>query len=392
MEDGPKAPVGALEHLATRSTTSFPSLLAARDRSQRGLRVLESDLRELRLPGQTSVVLLGSWGRAEVTEVSDLDWLLVDASADRAPEAEAIPRAQLALDPELPGTPLAAHLGDLAEIMSRHGASPGSQGTFATQVHVEDLAGRIGLDEDSNRNLTQRMLLLLESVPATGAEHHRTPSNAYSPPTSTAARATTVRRGSSSTTSSATGARSPSTSKASAASNPIASGRCATSSCAPRARSSSPAACSRSSPAATSKPIRWSASCSTSSARQQPIASRTHFSRGTRRTKACAACARTTLCLRDLPIQTRGVARRARIRARSRRRAVPRAAASRSRPGGWASGAPVRDAAAGRGPPVRGAVGAAVAAAEGSPAIASLAGGAAAAGELAPSAALPGQG
>lgn len=175
MQDGPKAPLGALEHLATRSTTSFPSLLSARDRSERGLLRLQEDLREIRLPSETSVVLLGSWGRAEVTEVSDLDWLLLDASAERAPapEVAAVPRAQLALDPELPGTPVAAHLGDLAEIMSRHGASPGTQGTFGTEVHVEDLASRIGLDEDSNQNLTRRMLLLLESVPATGPEHHR---------------------------------------------------------------------------------------------------------------------------------------------------------------------------------------------------------------------------
>jgi hypothetical protein len=169
----PAAPLGALEHLATRTDASFPALLEARARSERGLNVLQRDLAEMQLPEQTSVVLLGSWGRAEVTGVSDLDWLLVDASAEGAPrtDGEPIPRAQLALDPEFAGAPLQADLDGLADIMQRHGAEPGSQGTFGTKVAVADLA-KIGLDGDSNQNLTRRMLLLLESIPATGPEHH----------------------------------------------------------------------------------------------------------------------------------------------------------------------------------------------------------------------------
>lgn len=177
MTDGSgAAPMGALEHLATRCTASFPSLLEARRSSEARLAALARELHaEIRLPEHTSVVLLGSWGRAEVTSVSDLDWLLVDASPERAPspEAIAVPRAQLALDPDMPGTPVAAHLDDLAAIMRRHGAEPGTQGTFGTSVHVAELAGRIGLDEDSNQNLTRRMLLILESVAATGAAEHR---------------------------------------------------------------------------------------------------------------------------------------------------------------------------------------------------------------------------
>ncbi|MBJ7471913.1 MAG: hypothetical protein JHD16_11460, partial [Solirubrobacteraceae bacterium] len=170
------APLGSLEHLATRCTTSFPALLAARQRTEAKMGELARDLSQIYLPEETSVVLLGSWGRAEVTGVSDLDWLLVDAKSARAPigSSEPIPMAQMALDPTFAGTPVAAHLHDLSEIMGRHGADPGSQGTFGTAVHVADLAQKIGLDEDSNQNLTRRMLLALESVPATGAEHHAT--------------------------------------------------------------------------------------------------------------------------------------------------------------------------------------------------------------------------
>src|SRR5690606_17196043 len=126
-----RGPHGALEHLATRTDQSFPALLEARRRSDAGRSTLARDLREIRLPEQTSVVLLGSWGRAEVTGVSDLDWLLVDASAERAPAPldEPVSRHQLSLAPELAGPPLAANLDDLSELLRRHGAEPGSQGT-----------------------------------------------------------------------------------------------------------------------------------------------------------------------------------------------------------------------------------------------------------------------
>ena len=175
MQTVPGAPAGALAHLATRTPEGFPALLAARERSAAGLAGLSRDLAEIRLPEQTSVVLLGSWGRSEVTGLSDLDWLVVDASAERAPKpvGAPVPRAQLTLDPDFPGAPAEVHLGDLAAVMQRHGAEPGTQGTFGTAVHVDDLVNHIGLEEDSNRNLTQRMLLVLESVAATGAPHHQ---------------------------------------------------------------------------------------------------------------------------------------------------------------------------------------------------------------------------
>src|SRR4051794_5777872 len=106
------APLGSLDHLATRCTTSFPALLAARQRSESGLNQLARELAGVPLPAGTSVVLLGSWGRAEGTGVSDLDWLLVDANPKRAPigSSEPIPMAQLALDPTFAETPVAAHL------------------------------------------------------------------------------------------------------------------------------------------------------------------------------------------------------------------------------------------------------------------------------------------
>jgi hypothetical protein len=51
---------------------------------------------------------------------------------------------------------------------------PGGQALFGEIAFAGDLAGRIGLDEDTNRNLTRRMLLLLESVWVGGEDAWRT--------------------------------------------------------------------------------------------------------------------------------------------------------------------------------------------------------------------------
>ncbi len=50
--------------------------------------------------------------------------------------------------------------------------APGRQGVFDTTVYCERLVEDIGLDRDDNNNLTRRMLMLLESAPATGVTVH----------------------------------------------------------------------------------------------------------------------------------------------------------------------------------------------------------------------------
>jgi len=155
------SPVGALEDLAERTGTAFPNLAAARALTARRLEDLRTRLSEapptslLADEGaRESIVLFGSWGRAELTPASDDDWALVVAG----------------------GTPhegerdhLLAWVGDT---VGGAGAAPGTQGTFGTVVSAEALSHHIGLEDDSNMNLTRRMLLLLESVPATAAEVH----------------------------------------------------------------------------------------------------------------------------------------------------------------------------------------------------------------------------
>jgi hypothetical protein len=139
-----------LEELAGRSGDGFPHLLAARERTERELAAARERLRGVARDDDAAIVLLGSWGRRELTAGSDDDWLVVVAGERREtvrPELEAVGRA-----------------------FSR---APGAQEIFGQVAFCGELAGRIGLDEDTNRNLTRRMLLMLESVAVAGEDAHR---------------------------------------------------------------------------------------------------------------------------------------------------------------------------------------------------------------------------
>src|SRR5206468_2463246 len=48
------------------------------------------------------------------------------------------------------------------------GPAPGPEGLFGATAWLSDLTDRIGLEDDTNTNLTRRMLFLLESVPVAG--------------------------------------------------------------------------------------------------------------------------------------------------------------------------------------------------------------------------------
>ena len=92
------------------------------------------------------IIVSGSLGREEFTRGSDIDWtLLVDGIADPNHHS-------LFLD--------AKHkIGELAK------KGVGREGTFAAIVSSHDLIHNIGGEDDTNKNLTRRLLLLLESQP-----------------------------------------------------------------------------------------------------------------------------------------------------------------------------------------------------------------------------------
>ena len=141
------AAAGSLSRLAQSTGNDFPSLFAARELSELRLGEVRNALSGVERDDDTAVVLLGSWGRRELTRQSDDDFLVLVDGAQRDVVH-----------------PSPDHLRDVLS------ATPGRQGTFGSVAFGDHLVGRIGLDEDDNTNLTRRMLLVLESVPVAGEE------------------------------------------------------------------------------------------------------------------------------------------------------------------------------------------------------------------------------
>src|SRR5438067_2185260 len=93
----------------------------------------------------TSLVVFGSLARGEWTSRSDLDWIyLIDgqANSDHLRIAQQIART----------------------FSESRVIGPGPTGTFGNMAFSHDLIHQIGGVNDTNENLTQRILLLLEST------------------------------------------------------------------------------------------------------------------------------------------------------------------------------------------------------------------------------------
>jgi hypothetical protein len=86
---------------------------------------------------------MGSWGRRELTSGSDDDFMVLVRGRRRPIVNPMIHSVKKVLD-----------------------RAPGKQGVFGRAVFSRKLVNEIGLDEDDNRNLTRRMLFILESVRA----------------------------------------------------------------------------------------------------------------------------------------------------------------------------------------------------------------------------------
>jgi hypothetical protein len=136
-------PAGALGRLAEAGGVSFPNLTRAREYTARELDRRARELADV----SSAVVLFGSWGREELTEQSDDDWAVLGHAPPQVLE-----RVQ-------------AVLGGAAR-------EPGQQDLFGLAFSCEDLVRNIGLDADTNTNLTRRMLLLLESRAVAGHDEY----------------------------------------------------------------------------------------------------------------------------------------------------------------------------------------------------------------------------
>ena len=145
--------MNALEQLASRSDGGFPNLTAARALTERRLSEVREQLESAPCDPDTCVALFGSWGRHELTDYSDDDWaILIDGSG--RDDARPLP-------------------SDVESALGIVGRRPGSQGIFGASVSCDNLVERIGLDGDDNKNLTRRMLLLLESTAVANEVAHR---------------------------------------------------------------------------------------------------------------------------------------------------------------------------------------------------------------------------
>lgn len=133
----------ALFELQRQTGAQFPNLAAARARTATELDVRRAAVRGIRLPEASALCLMGSWGRHEVVDGSDDDWLLLvqDETVDVA---------------------------RVAEVARALAVEPGVEGVFGKAASTRNLIERIGLDRDDNTNLTRRILLLLESQALTG--------------------------------------------------------------------------------------------------------------------------------------------------------------------------------------------------------------------------------
>jgi predicted nucleotidyltransferase len=138
-------PVYATLDLSRRLGVQWPNIEAARSLSVETLEQLRCAFADSD-SDDTSIVVLGSLAREEFTPSSDIDWnLLVDGIADPH-------HRDLFLDAQR----------KIKEIATK---TVGREGTFDAFVSSHDLIHRIGGEDDTNRNLTRRLLLLLESTP-----------------------------------------------------------------------------------------------------------------------------------------------------------------------------------------------------------------------------------
>jgi predicted nucleotidyltransferase len=121
------------------------NLQKARERGLAEKERLTAAFKDLHME-DTSTVVFGSIARDDVTSGSDIDWtLLIDGLAN--------PR----------------HLDTALEIenaLRNLGVKPpGQEGTFGGLAFSHDIIHNIGGEDDTNKNTTQRVLLLLESSP-----------------------------------------------------------------------------------------------------------------------------------------------------------------------------------------------------------------------------------
>ena len=128
----------------------FQHVAEARAETDRRLIERRDWIASITVDGNATVVLMGSWGRREITSESDDDFMVLFAGT--------------------PGHPARPSIEDVARALG--GRPPGPEEIFGSHVLLDDLREKIGREEDTNANLTRRMLLMLESLAICGEQVH----------------------------------------------------------------------------------------------------------------------------------------------------------------------------------------------------------------------------
>src|SRR4051794_2249551 len=134
--------------LKTATGAVFAHIAEARAKTERELDERRERFASMDVDAGATVVLMGSWGRRELTSESDDDFMVLFEGQRRDDARPTVDQVAALLD----------------------GPAPGPEDIFGQQVWLEDLREKIGRDEDSNANLTRRMLFILESVAVCGQE------------------------------------------------------------------------------------------------------------------------------------------------------------------------------------------------------------------------------
>jgi Nucleotidyltransferase domain len=148
-------PAGSCDRLAKRVGLPLTNISRASAHTELRLAELQRILTRERLAPGISVCVFGSWARGELTPGSDDDWAVLTLDPPVGEQQTAVDEAMAAAG---------RHLG--AGIHA-----PGSQDIFGCAFDADTLASKIGLHEDTNQNLTRRLLLLLESRAIAGDVH-----------------------------------------------------------------------------------------------------------------------------------------------------------------------------------------------------------------------------
>lgn len=135
--------------LTPQADKRWPMLELAKSDAAAVQKLLREKLRQF-TSDDVDVVVFGSLARREWTSGSDVDWtILVDGQANAEHRIAAREIERLLARMEYSGTSL---------------KKPGAEGIFGNLAFSHEIVHHIGGQADTNRNTTQRILLLLEAV------------------------------------------------------------------------------------------------------------------------------------------------------------------------------------------------------------------------------------